>query len=56
MKRYGMGILACLILLFLITGCGAKEQYDEHTIVLGVLAGGGQSIEEAVAKYNHSRE
>ena len=56
MKRYGMGILACLTLLFLITGCGAKEQYDEHTIVLGVLSGGGQSIEESVAKYNHSQE
>ncbi len=54
MKRYVMGITMCLILIFVTTGCGNRLSYDEHTIVLGVLSGGGQSIEEAVATYNHS--
>ena len=55
MKKYYIEIGICFLLIFLLIGCNKKEQYDDHTIVLGVLSGGGQSIEEAVATYNHSQ-
>lgn len=55
MRTYRIQITLCVLFFVLLTGCSGKEQYDEHTIVLGVLSGGGQSIEEAVATYNHSQ-
>lgn len=41
MKKYYIEIGICFLLIFLLIGCNKKEQYDDHTIVLGVLSGGG---------------